>query len=225
MILLVDNYDSFVHNLARYLNRLGQTTRVVRNDQLSLDDIASWEPKAIVLSPGPCTPDEAGIGLDLVASLSGRIPILGVCLGHQTIVQALGGRIVRSEEPMHGRWSLINHGGTGIFADIPTPVQVGRYHSLVSETSLPETLRVAATTDRGIVMAVEHLHHPTVGLQFHPESVLTQFGYQMLANFLTLAGVDVPHIPDWQSEFAEGALPVEETDASFPILWQDRVTQ
>jgi anthranilate synthase/aminodeoxychorismate synthase-like glutamine amidotransferase len=195
MILLIDNYDSFVHNLARYLRRLGQQTIVVRNDALTPSEAIGREPDAIVLSPGPCTPHEAGCSLDLVRQLAGRVPILGVCLGHQTIAAALGGKVVRAQEPMHGRTSSIRHGATGIFAGLPNPLTVGRYHSLVvDEPTLPRELEVTARTDDGIIMALTHRRWPIVGVQFHPESILTEGGYTILANFLRLAGIAPPAI-------------------------------
>jgi anthranilate synthase/aminodeoxychorismate synthase-like glutamine amidotransferase len=195
MILLIDNYDSFVHNLARYLRRLGQETIVVRNDALTPAEAIGREPDAIVLSPGPCTPHEAGCSLDLVRQLAGRVPILGVCLGHQTIAAALGGKVVRGQEPMHGRTSRIRHGATGIFAGLPNPLTVGRYHSLVvDEPSLPRELEITARTDDGIIMALAHHRWPILGVQFHPESILTEGGYTILANFLRLAGI-VPPAP------------------------------
>lgn len=190
MILVIDNYDSFVHNLARYFRQLGQETVVRRNDAISLDEVRDLNPTAIVLSPGPCTPNESGICLELVVQLGESIPMLGVCLGHQAIVAALGGKIVRADRPMHGRASQINHGGEGLFNALPSPLQVGRYHSLVAEAeSLPSSLRIEAQTDDGTIMAVSHQSWPLVGVQFHPESVLTEHGYAMLNNFLRTAGV------------------------------------
>ena len=190
MILLIDNYDSFVHNLARYLERLGQRTVVVRNDAIDRAAIEALAPGAIVLSPGPCTPTEAGGSLEVVRQFAGRVPILGVCLGHQTIAAALGGRIVRAREPLHGRSSAITHSGRGVFAGLPNPLTVGRYHSLVvDESSLPPELTVTARTDDGTVMAIEHTRWPIVGVQFHPESILTQRGYELLSAFLQQAGL------------------------------------
>jgi anthranilate synthase component 2 len=193
MLLLIDNYDSFVHNLARYFRRLGQETVVVRNDALSPDEIAARRPAAIVLSPGPCTPAEAGCSLEVVRQLAGRIPILGVCLGHQAIGAALGTQIVRAPVPMHGRTSAIKHNGRGLFAGLPQPLTVGRYHSLVVDpASLPGELEVTATTADGVIMALAHRRWPVFGVQFHPESILTEGGYAILANFLRLAGIAVP---------------------------------
>jgi anthranilate synthase/aminodeoxychorismate synthase-like glutamine amidotransferase len=193
MILLIDNYDSFVHNLARYLQRLGQETLVVRNDEISAAEVARLAPAAIVLSPGPCTPDEAGASLAIVRELAGTVPMLGVCLGHQTIGAAFGAKVIRAPQPMHGRASVIAHCGKGIFEDLPTPLTVGRYHSLiVEEQSLPREVEVTARTAEGIVMALAHRQWPIYGVQFHPESILTEGGYTLLANFLKLAGVTPP---------------------------------
>ncbi len=191
MIVLIDNYDSFAHNLARYLVRLGTVVHVVRNDAVRAADVLAMRPEAIVLSPGPCTPAEAGCSLDVVRQCDRHVPILGVCLGHQVIVAAIGGEIVRSD-PVHGRASLIQHDGTGVFQGVPSPFWGCRYHSLVAERgSLPAALEVAAETDGGVIMAVRHRHRPIVGLQFHPEAILTEHGYELLANFLRLAGVAV----------------------------------
>lgn len=190
MILLLDNYDSFVHNLARYLQRLGQTTQVVRNDAATPDELIAANPAAIVLSPGPCTPNEAGCSLELVRRAAGRIPLLGVCLGHQTIAAALGGTIVRAPQPMHGRSSPIQHSGAGLFAGLPNPLTVGRYHSLiVDSSSLPAELAATAHTADGVIMALAHRRFPLYGVQFHPESILTEGGFEVLANFLRLAGL------------------------------------
>jgi anthranilate synthase/aminodeoxychorismate synthase-like glutamine amidotransferase len=195
MILLIDNYDSFVHNLARYLRRLGVETQVVRNDAIDVAAIRQLKPQAIVLSPGPCTPTEAGCSLDVVRELGAEIPLLGVCLGHQTIGAALGGRIVRAGRPMHGRTSLIEHDRTGLFEQLPNPMTVGRYHSLVIDPqTFPAELRVTATTTGGTIMAVAHRQWPLFGVQFHPESILTEGGYALLANFLRLAGIE-PKMP------------------------------
>ncbi len=189
MILVLDNYDSFVHNLARYLRMLGQNTHVVRSDQITINEIRSLHPQAILISPGPKSPTEAGISLQVVRQLSGDIPILGICLGHQTIAAAFGAAIV-TNEPMHGRESLIHHSSRGIFAETPSPLSVARYHSLIVDPqTVPEMLRVTATTADGIIMAIEHCQHPTVGLQFHPESILTEHGSTLIANFLRLAGL------------------------------------
>jgi anthranilate synthase component II len=189
VILLIDNYDSFVHNLARYLQRLGQETLVVRNDATTVAEVRRLKPEAIVISPGPCTPAEAGCSVEIVKQLGGDIPILGVCLGHQAIAAALGGRIVRAPEPRHGRTSQIEHSGAGLFAGLPSPMTVCRYHSLVVEpATLPSELRAIAHTADGVIMALHHAERPIYGVQFHPEATLTSHGYQLLANFLTLAG-------------------------------------
>ena len=218
MILLIDNYDSFVHNLARYLGRLGQETLVVRNNALTPAEAIRRKPDAIILSPGPCTPNEAGCSLELVGLLAGQVPILGVCLGHQTIAAALGGKVVRAKEPMHGRTSLIRHDGTGIFAGLPNPLAVGRYHSLVvDEPTLPHELDVTARTADGTIMALAHRRWPIFGVQFHPESILTDGGYAMLANFLRLAGLAPPSsIP--------GMLDERPTSAVTPTLPMGPVT-
>ncbi len=190
MILLVDNYDSFVYNLARYLERLGQQVRVVRNDAIDAAGVAALQPAAIVLSPGPCSPIEAGCSLQIVRQLYQSVPILGICLGHQAIGAALGGRVVRAAEPMHGRASNIYHTGRSVFAGLPSPLVGCRYHSLVvEESSLPADVEVTARTADGVVMALEHRRLPIVGLQFHPESILTEHGYALLAGFLRLAGL------------------------------------
>lgn len=189
MIVLVDNYDSFVFNVARYLEELGHSTHVVRNDAIDAAALAAMAPEAIILSPGPCTPNEAGASLEIVARLSGRIPILGICLGHQCIGQAFGGRVRRARHPMHGRSSVITHPATGVFEGLPSPLAVGRYHSLIvdlNETSNAE-LAVTARSPEGEIMAMQHRRHPTVGIQFHPESILTEHGHRMLGNFVANA--------------------------------------
>jgi len=191
MIILIDNYDSFVHNLARYLRRLGQETVIVRNDAVEPREVLDRQPSAIVLSPGPCTPVEAGCSLELVRQSAGRVPILGVCLGHQTIAAAFGATIVRAPTPVHGRMSEVRHGATGIFEGLPNPLAVGRYHSLVVDpASLPANLEVTAATEDEVIMALAHRRWPIFGLQFHPESILTEGGYALLGNFLRLAGLD-----------------------------------
>lgn len=195
MILLVDNYDSFVYNLARYFERLGQATLVVRNDAIDAAGVRELAPAALVLSPGPCAPEQAGASLDLVRDLHQELPILGVCLGHQTIAAALGGRIVPANEPVHGRASEIFHTGRGIFAHLPNPLRACRYHSLtVEEATLPEALEATAHTADGVVMALAHRRLPVIGVQFHPESVLTEHGYELLSGFLRLAGLSVPEV-------------------------------
>ncbi|RFB78339.1 anthranilate synthase component II [Methylovirgula sp. 4M-Z18] len=188
MILIIDNYDSFVFNIARYLNELGETVEVKRNDAIDVAAVLRLAPQAVVLSPGPCTPDEAGISLDLVHAASGKIPLLGICLGHQAIGQAFGGTVKRARHPLHGQASAIAHDGTGVFAGLPSPMHVARYHSLIVE--LPATandLRATAHANDGELMALAHLTHPTFGVQFHPESIITEQGYALLQNFLTIA--------------------------------------
>lgn len=187
MILLIDNYDSFVYNLARYLEELHNDTHVVRNDQLDIQAIKDMAPQALILSPGPCGPNEAGICLDVVRECAGIIPILGVCLGHQVIAQSFGGVVRRSHLPMHGKASQIDHTQTGLFEGLPNPLQVGRYHSLSVEVS--DNLVVDATSPDGEIMAIHHKTLPVWGVQFHPESVLTHHGHDLLKNFLKLAGV------------------------------------
>lgn len=190
MILLIDNYDSFVYNLDRYLQRLGQRTLVVRSDAIGVDAIGRLSLDAIVISPGPKSPDEAGCSMEVVRRMSEQTPILGVCLGHQAIGQAFGGRIVRGHAPMHGKSCMIEHDGSPLFDEIPTRFQVGRYHSLVIEpASLPNSIRATAWADDGTIMAIQHRMYPVYGVQFHPESILTAAGYQVLANFLALAGL------------------------------------
>ena len=215
MILLIDNYDSFVHNLSRYLQRLGQETLVVRNDKATPALVRQLRPDALVLSPGPCSPNEAGCSMDVVRTFWQELPMLGVCLGHQAIAAAFGGRITRAPLPMHGRTSDVLHEGTGVFAGVPSPFVVCRYHSLVVDPqSLPANLRVSAQTADGVVMGIRDEALPVVGLQFHPEAILTHYGYQLLANFLTLAGLKVTRpLPDMLSEYAapparQVALPI-----------------
>ena len=184
MILLLDNYDSFVFNLARYLVELGAETEVVRTDAVSVSDVSAKRPDAIVISPGPCGPREAGISLDVVRELGSSVPILGVCLGHQVIAEAYGGRVVRGD-PCHGRTSDIEHDERSIFAGLPNPLTAARYHSLVVEPqTLPRCLRVTARTGDDLIMGIEHRTHPVFGVQFHPESVLTDHGHRLLAGFL-----------------------------------------
>lgn len=189
MILVIDNYDSFVFNIARYLAELGVEAEVVRNDRLSAGDALAMAPRAIVISPGPCSPGEAGISTELVGLCSGRIPILGVCLGHQCVGAAFGARIGRALHPMHGRSSCVRHEGDGLFAGLPSPLRVGRYHSLVVELAgdVESALRPTAWSQEGEIMAVAHREVATFGVQFHPESVLTEGGHKLIANFLRLA--------------------------------------
>jgi anthranilate synthase/aminodeoxychorismate synthase-like glutamine amidotransferase len=185
MVLMIDNYDSFTYNLVQYLGELGAQVDVYRNDAISVDSIAALGPECVVLSPGPCTPNEAGITLGLIERLAGRIPLLGVCLGHQAIGQAFGGRIVRAGRVMHGKVSRIRHDGKGVFAGIPQGFVATRYHSLVIEgASLPGCLEVSAESEDGEIMGVRHRSLPVEGVQFHPEALLTEHGHEMLANFL-----------------------------------------
>ena len=192
MILVIDNYDSFVFNLARYINELGCETHVVRNDALSLDAIVAEKPEAIVLSPGPGRPESAGLCVPVVQRLGQQVPILGICLGHQAIGAALGGHIVRASEPIHGRTSTIVHDGQGLFQGIKNPLTATRYHSLIiDEARLPPELTIRARTEDGVVMAIQHNTWPIFGLQFHPETILTEAGHGLLANFLRTAGLTV----------------------------------
>lgn len=185
MLLLLDNYDSFTYNLYHYLGELGQQTVVWRNDALTVDQALALRPDAIVISPGPCDPDQAGISLDLVRAAAGVCPILGVCLGHQAVAQAFGGRIVRARAVMHGKLSAIEHQGAGILEGLPSPFAATRYHSLVvAPDSLPACFEVTAQTAEGVIMAVEHKDLPIYGVQFHPESIETEHGHRLLGNFL-----------------------------------------
>ncbi len=186
VILVIDNYDSFTFNLVQYLWELGATVEVFRNDRIDIAGIRRRRPEALVLSPGPCTPSEAGVCVPAIRELSGSLPILGVCLGHQAIGQAFGGRVVRAKQVMHGKTSAIEHDGRGLFDGVPVPFQAGRYHSLVVEKkSLPAELRITASSkDDREIMGIAHRQHPTVGIQFHPESVLTPDGKKLLVNFL-----------------------------------------
>lgn len=196
MLLVIDNYDSFVFNLARYFRRLGVEVRVVRNDGVDADRVAALRPDAVVLSPGPCTPRQAGCCLDVIRQVHRSIPVLGVCLGHQAVAAAFGARIVRAAHPTHGRASVITHDGAGLFADVPCPLTVGRYHSLiVDRETLPACLQITAESHDGLIMAVQHREWPVFGVQFHPESVLTEAGYSLLANFLSLVGFSPPASP------------------------------
>jgi anthranilate synthase/aminodeoxychorismate synthase-like glutamine amidotransferase len=189
-VLVIDNYDSFTYNLVQYLGELGERPIVRRNDALTVDDIGALHPRAIVISPGPCTPRQAGISVPLIQTWGGRIPILGVCLGHQAIGEAYGGQVVRAQRVMHGKTSAVIHDGTGLFAGLPSPLQVMRYHSLIIDGgSLPASLEILARAadDPSEIHAVRHRQDPVWGVQFHPESVLTNGGKQLLANFLRLA--------------------------------------
>jgi anthranilate synthase component 2 len=190
MLLMIDNYDSFTYNLVQYFGELGQAVEVRRNDAIDVAGIEALQPSAIVISPGPCTPDQAGVSLDVLDKLSGRFPILGVCLGHQSLGQAFGGKVVRAKTIMHGKTSPVHHNGTGVFAGLPSPFEATRYHSLVVEKeSLPDCLEVTAWTldeDGGFdeIMGLRHRTLPVEGVQFHPESILTQHGHDLLRNFL-----------------------------------------
>jgi anthranilate synthase component 2 len=190
MLLMIDNYDSFTFNLVQYLGELGVEVVVHRNDQITVSEIAALKPERIVLSPGPCTPTEAGVSLDVVKTFAGKLPILGVCLGHQTIGQAFGGQIVRAREIMHGKTSPVHHQGQGVFRDLPNPFQATRYHSLViAKDSIPEALEITAWTESedgslDEIMGVRHRDYALEGVQFHPESILTEHGHHLLRNFL-----------------------------------------
>ena len=197
MILLIDNYDSFVFNLARYVRELGEETVVRRHDATSHEEIERLRPSHIIISPGPCAPGDAGISTDVVRRFGPTIPILGVCLGHQCIGAAYGAGIVRAGRPVHGKAARIQHDGRGLFAGLPTPFLAARYHSLViARAGLPADLRVTATADDGEIMAVEHVRHPVIGVQFHPESVLTEHGYVLLDRFLHGAASRAETLPD-----------------------------
>jgi anthranilate synthase component 2 len=190
MLLLIDNYDSFTWNLVHYLGELGATCEVHRNDKLTVAEALKMRPEAIVLSPGPCTPNEAGICLDLIRAAGPTIPLLGVCLGHQAIGQAYGGKVIRAPHPMHGKLSTIRHSGAGLFAGTPERFAVTRYHSLIVERgTLPGDLTVTAETSDGLIMGLAHASHPVHGVQFHPESIASEHGHDLLANFLKLAGL------------------------------------
>jgi anthranilate synthase/aminodeoxychorismate synthase-like glutamine amidotransferase len=219
MILLIDNYDSFVHNLARYVRELGEDTAVHRNDALTLDEIAAMAPSHIILSPGPCSPAESGISIDLIRRFGATIPIFGVCLGHQCIGAAYGGDVVRAGRPRHGRTSPVAHDGSSVFAGLPSPIRVTRYHSLVvARESLPDALRIVATaTDDNEIMAVEHRTHPVVGVQFHPESAATEYGYAMLDRFLHGSAATDRVLPTG----ADGGESVHQT-ANTPPPWGSR---
>jgi anthranilate synthase component 2 len=185
MLLMIDNYDSFTYNLVQYLGELGEDVRVYRNDQITVPEIEKLKPDHIVISPGPCTPNEAGVSVETIQKLGGKFPILGVCLGHQSIGQAYGGKIVRAKQLMHGKTSMIHHEDVGVFRGLPNLFEATRYHSLVIErASLPDVLEITAWTDDGEIMGVRHKTLPVEGVQFHPESILTQHGHELLANFL-----------------------------------------
>ena len=190
MILVIDNYDSFTYNLVHYLNELGAETVVHRNDALTVDEALGLKPQGVLLSPGPCTPNEAGICLDLLAAAPEDLPIFGVCLGHQAMGQAFGGKVIRARQLMHGKTSPIHHTGKGVFAALKNPFTATRYHSLcIERETAPEVLEVTAWTDDGEIMGVQHRTRPIHGVQFHPESIATECGHELLANFLDIAGV------------------------------------
>lgn len=187
MILMIDNYDSFTFNLVQYLGELGEEIKVFRNDKITIEEIEAINPKHIVISPGPCTPNEAGISMEVIRHFAGKIPILGVCLGHQSIGQVFGGNVIRAENLMHGKTSLIQHDGKRVFKNIPNPFTATRYHSLIVErASLPDCLEITAETEQGEIMGLRHKEYAIEGLQFHPESILTEEGKQLLRNFLEI---------------------------------------
>jgi anthranilate synthase/aminodeoxychorismate synthase-like glutamine amidotransferase len=218
VLLLIDNYDSFVHNLARYFVELGCETQVVRNDAVTVDEVRELAPAAIVISPGPCTPREAGVSVPIIRELAPSIPILGVCLGHQAIAAALGGQVIRADEPVHGRTSWIQHDERRLFANLPNPLRATRYHSLiVDEVTLPTDLIVTARTDDGIPMALQHERWPLYGVQFHPESVLTQQGRSLLSNFLNLAGL--PSRVSSNDDWLEPIRPADDASHTPLIPW------
>ncbi len=208
MILLIDNYDSFVYNLARYVRELGEAVVVRRHDATTHEEIEALRPSHIIISPGPCSPGEAGISTDVVRRFGPTTPILGVCLGHQCIGAAYGAGIVRAGRPVHGKASRIHHDGRGLFAGLPSPFQAARYHSLaIARAGIPAELRVTATAEDGEIMAVEHVRHPVIGLQFHPESVLTEHGYVLLDRFLHGAASRAAALPD-RADGARSAVAV-----------------
>ncbi|HKQ30909.1 MAG TPA: aminodeoxychorismate/anthranilate synthase component II [Burkholderiales bacterium] len=185
MLLMIDNYDSFTYNLVQYLGELKQDVKVVRNDKITLPEIEALRPQYIVVSPGPCTPNEAGVSVPVIKELGGKYPVLGVCLGHQSIGAAYGGKIIRAKQLMHGKTSMVQHTNKGVFEGLPSPFEATRYHSLVIEReTLPDCLEVTAWTEDGEIMGVRHKTLPVEGVQFHPESILTQHGHDLLANFL-----------------------------------------
>ncbi len=194
MILMIDNYDSFVYNLVQYLGELGEVVKVCRNDKITISEIEVLAPDHIIISPGPCTPNEAGVSLELIERFKDRLPILGVCLGHQAIGQAFGGEVVRAPRLMHGKTSLIYHDGQGVYKGIKSPITATRYHSLIiKRETLPESLIITAQTDQGEIMGVRHSQFAIEGVQFHPESILTESGHKLLLNFLALS-------PQWESK-------------------------
>lgn len=188
MFVLIDNFDSFTYNLWHYLGELGAEVEVYRNDAISVAEVLAKKPQGVVISPGPCDPDRAGICLDLIRAAAGVLPLFGVCLGHQSIGQAFGGKVIRAPKPLHGKVSTLTHSGQGIFAGIPSPFQATRYHSLIVEReTLPDCLTVTAQTDDGLIMGLEHRDFPIYGVQFHPESIASEHGHAILKNFLDVA--------------------------------------
>jgi anthranilate synthase component 2 len=186
MLLMIDNYDSFTYNLVQYFGELGQDVKVYRNDQVTIDEIEKLAPDHIVISPGPCTPNEAGVSIDVIKAFAGKRPVLGVCLGHQAMGQAFGGKIVHAKELMHGKTSMVHHTGEGVFKGLPSPFEATRYHSLVVEReSLPDCLAITAWTDDGEIMGLRHKEFTVEGVQFHPESILSEHGHDLLRNFLS----------------------------------------
>jgi anthranilate synthase component 2 len=186
MLLMIDNYDSFTYNLVQYFGELGQEVKVYRNDQITVDEIDKLAPDHIVISPGPCTPNQAGVSIDAIKAFAGKQPILGVCLGHQSIGQAFGGKIVHARQLMHGKTSMVHHNGEGVFKGLPSPFEATRYHSLVVEReSLPDCLEITAWTDDGEIMGLRHKEFAVEGVQFHPESILSEHGHDLLRNFLS----------------------------------------
>lgn len=197
-ITLIDNYDSFTYNLVHYLGELGNEVSVYRNDAISVKDVLAEKPAALVISPGPCAPDQAGITLELIQNAPHDLPIMGVCLGHQSIGQAFGGKVIGAPQLMHGKLSDIHHKGEGIFTDLPSPFEATRYHSLIVERdSLPDCLHITAETKDGLIMAFQHKEYPIHGVQFHPESIASEHGHKLLANFLELAGIKCKTPPEF----------------------------
>ena len=197
MLVIIDNYDSFTYNLVHFLGELGAESRVLRNDAVSADEVLGMKPQAVVLSPGPCDPDRAGICIDLVRMAAGKVPVLGVCLGHQTIGQVFGGRVIRAPVAMHGKLSRIRHQNKGLFAGLTNDFLATRYHSLIVERStLPGVLEITAETEDGLIMGLAHRQHAIHGVQFHPESIASEQGHKLLANFLRLTGMPVTRIPE-----------------------------
>jgi anthranilate synthase component 2 len=193
MFLLIDNYDSFTYNLYHYLGELGAQMVVKRNDAITAAEAVGMSPQGIILSPGPCTPNEAGVCLKLIEVVAGKIPLLGVCLGHQALGQAFGGKVVRAPAPLHGKLSQVSHRGSGVFKDIPSPFTGTRYHSLIVERStLPDCLEITAETSDGLIMGMQHRQFPMHGVQFHPESIASEHGHRLLGNFLRIAGHNMP---------------------------------